>query len=368
MASIGWHHRLYRFYSDCATIESLHCSMELVWFDGIDMITCYHGAHMRICSMCDIDFICARDAVRSLEVIGRALRIYRVHESFRMIGVAYPPTIEHAWLSAEIITMFHFIHLQPLQASQRVWHDIDFTCAVEFPPLTLLDITETNAARAVSVPWQIKQPRSTADDRQCNAATATSSSTRRPRATPSHGSRFGPPWHIVAPVYSSLQTLGVRYDARVEANMSASQTLLLSLTNHQLFIENSTYPDEQPQRMIERLCCCLPTASQQVITEAMEMDKRRITTTLPGSAARSKARLQIQQTQCSQTGQQMLQIGHVKAPINTPKVPALVPHVAFHDMPTHVAMLQELLQDYVVGGRLALLSNAHIESLVLLTP
>jgi len=46
--------------------------------------------------------------------------LIRVHESFRIIAIAYPPSIENPWLTAEVLPMFHVHHLEPLQVHERV--------------------------------------------------------------------------------------------------------------------------------------------------------------------------------------------------------------------------------------------------------
>jgi len=111
--------------------------------------------------------------------------------------------------------------------------------------------------------------------------------------------------------------------------------------------------------MIRRLCACLPTASQEIVLKAMastfgsELRHPRVLAHTP---------LKVELERCPRTSKPQLRIGNIVAPVNQPQHPALVPHVSFHDMPMHVLLLQELLQDYVVGENMLLIGPQGVGS------
>ena len=48
--------------------------------------------------------------------------VYRIHPSFRVIGLAEPPSInssQNQWLNAELLHLFLYHHLEPLNKSEE---------------------------------------------------------------------------------------------------------------------------------------------------------------------------------------------------------------------------------------------------------
>ena len=60
------------------------------------------------------------------------------------------------------------------------------------------------------------------------------------------------------------------------------------------------------------------------------------------------------------SGARVLRIGSTVAPVATPQNAALVPDVLFFDMPKHVALLEDMLKDMLLGEHLLLIGNQGV--------
>jgi hypothetical protein len=49
-------------------------------------------------------------------------KVYRIHPSFRIVGLAEPPQInssQNQWLNSELLPLFLYHHIEPLQKSEE---------------------------------------------------------------------------------------------------------------------------------------------------------------------------------------------------------------------------------------------------------
>jgi MoxR-like ATPase len=243
--------------------------------------------------------------------------IFPVHPSFRIIALAEPPSrgSEHRWLTSEIATMFHFHIISGLSSNQKFHILTQLFPSLYKSSRPILQETSEGLKRFVT---KLDYERSLKTD----------------AADFNKGGVF----------VSELPELSLRQLIRLSKRLTKYPSDLLPALHNAL--------------LLKFLPTSMRQALEQIISDTIKTGD--IQTKFDGrSVDCAEMKLSIE---CDET---TVKIGYVVLTRNKPKNPALVPDVTFFEVPSHVALLQEMMKDFELGEHILLIGNQGVGKNVL---
>lgn len=230
--------------------------------------------------------------------------IKKSNKNFRVIALAEPMSNQLFWLNSEVISLFHFHHLEKLDKSEKIELFTKLFPNISINKITspLLDIEEfiSNYSAMINTP---------------------TSDSAAPR----------------------------------EENQRKKINSILSLRQIKRFLNKiNNFYSEDDEKQIQLLFEKVQgnRVDEKEIEEIMNYLIHRNLNYFSSSLQIQKSeKLEIKFTH--KDGRKILSIGEVECPVNLPSHFPLVPKVNFFDLPNHVTILQQLLKDFILNGTIS---------------
>lgn len=229
----------------------------------------------------------------------QSAKLIAIHPSFRIIAIGNNPSMSNQWLTSEVISMFHFHYLRSLTVEEKC--DLIFHL---FPSL-----------RGIQS-WIEELLRLQDDDSHRNPQLLNSS--------------------------SSSSLFSVREIIRICKKLNSYSEYTRRLPNLQTFqfIPNISKSYQILQLITRQMNKVDSPSSPQVDNNNGGVVNEGVDEEIPSITIQSIQR----------GGNEYLVIGDIEYKKEVPTDPALIPHVNFFNIPSHLIILKNMLHDYILGG------------------